>query len=418
MSARRLAPGSPGVKPGLALAHPGLACLGLGLVGLLLPLAAGAAVTRTYYLAAEEVRWDYTPGGKGEHQRDNPSDPPGAADTPAPQAFPGSRYRKAIFREYEDPGFERPKARAEGERHLGLLGPILHAEVGDTLRVVFRNNARRPYSLHPHGVLYRKDSEGAGYPDGTEAAAQGDDAVAPGASYTYTWEVPERAGPGPADPSSILWLYHSHVDATKDSFSGLVGGIAVTRRGMARPDGTPKDVDREVVTLFSVLDESQTWYLDESLREAAPREAGQKAPLALDRKHPAFVESNLRHAINGYTHGTLPGIAMGRCERVRWYVAGLGNEIDIHTAHWHGNVGLSRGSRRDVIDVLPAMTESLDMQPDNPGRWLLHCHVTDHLEAGMWALYTVTEDKDQGKDGKDGKDTSKKSPARPIGACR
>jgi FtsP/CotA-like multicopper oxidase with cupredoxin domain len=29
------------------------------------------------------------------------------------------------------------------------------------------------------------------------------------------------------------------------------------------------------------------------------------------------------------------------------------------------------------------------MVPDNPGRWLLHCHVSSHLRMGMQAFYTV-----------------------------
>ncbi len=29
------------------------------------------------------------------------------------------------------------------------------------------------------------------------------------------------------------------------------------------------------------------------------------------------------------------------------------------------------------------------MTPDNPGVWMYHCHVNDHLAAGMTALCTV-----------------------------
>ncbi|MDR0051907.1 multicopper oxidase domain-containing protein, partial [Acinetobacter baumannii] len=43
---------------------------------------------------------------------------------------------------------------------LGFLGPILRAEVGDVMVVHMKNFASRPYSLHPHGVFYKKDSEG------------------------------------------------------------------------------------------------------------------------------------------------------------------------------------------------------------------------------------------------------------------
>ena len=140
--------------------------------------------------------------------------------------------------------------------HTGILGPILRAEVGDTIRVVFKNNATHPYSMHPHGVFYDKDSEGAGYNDGTSGADKEDDAVPPGKTHIYTWRVPERAGPGPNDPSSIVWLYHSHTNEYKDVESGLIGAILVTRRGMADADGKPKDVDREFVCLSCCFDEN------------------------------------------------------------------------------------------------------------------------------------------------------------------
>jgi len=45
----------------------------------------------------------------------------------------------------------------------------------------------------------------------------------------------------------------------------------------------------------------------------------------------------------------------------------------------------------DVIGLLPAMAEVIDIQPDAPGTWMFHCHVNDHITAGMTALYRVRE---------------------------
>ena len=104
--------------------------------------------------------------------------------------------------------------------------------------------------MHPHGVLYEKDSEGADYNDNTTGKNKEDGCVAPGVTHTYAWQIPERAGPGPADPSSLFWLYHSHCDELRDVASGLFGGFEVTRRGEATPDGRPRDVDHEFVTMF------------------------------------------------------------------------------------------------------------------------------------------------------------------------
>ena len=52
---------------------------------------------------------------------------------------------------------------------------MLRAEVGDTIEVLLVNRMRYPVSMHPHGVRYMKDSEGAPYNDGTSGAAYGVD---------------------------------------------------------------------------------------------------------------------------------------------------------------------------------------------------------------------------------------------------
>ncbi len=57
--------------------------------------------------------------------------------------------------------------RTLAEVHLGLLGPSIRAEVGDTVNVVFRNAVRFPTTIHVHGLLYDKSSEGSPYADGT-----------------------------------------------------------------------------------------------------------------------------------------------------------------------------------------------------------------------------------------------------------
>ena len=115
----------------------------------------------------------------------------------------------------------------------------------------------------------------------------------PGQTYTYVWQVPERAGPGPGDPSSIVWLYHSHVDEQKDIDSGLVGAIVVTAQGMAKPDGTPKDVDREFVTVFHIVNENQSWYFTDNLAAYTP------ALKRSERAEAIGVDSNNAFTLNG-----------------------------------------------------------------------------------------------------------------------
>lgn len=46
--------------------------------------------------------------------------------------------------------------------------------------------------------------------------------------------------------------------------------------------------------------------------------------------------------------------------------------------------------RVDVTEVIPASLKTLDMEPDNPGIWMLHCHTNHHIHGGMIALFEVS----------------------------
>ena len=378
----------------------GLVCLWLGVV------AAGVHAsdtpvgkTRTYYVAADEVQWDYAPSGRDEAMGME-FDAIAKTFTESGPHQIGRVNKKAIYREYTDATFSKLKPRAPEDAYLGLVGPILRGEVGDTIKVVFKNNATHPYSMHPHGVLYKKDSEGADYNDGTNGADKEDGCVAPGATHVYTWDIPERAGPGPNDPSSLFWLYHSHCDELRDVASGLFGGLIVTRRGMAFPDGRPKDVDHEFVSMYIAINENQSWYLDDNIRDHTTDPKGIKRAdfglftatgIAGTVATTGFAATNVKWSINGYIYGNMPLMTMKVGDHVRWYVATLGDFNNGHTPHWHGNTVMVAGQRTDVLSVTSAQMITADMVPDAPGIWLYHCHISDHMLAGMVGRYEVKE---------------------------
>ncbi|MEZ5777501.1 MAG: multicopper oxidase domain-containing protein [Paracoccaceae bacterium] len=353
--------------------------------------AAEAATTRTYYVAAEEVDWDYAPEGRDLMMGHDFTEDEEVFVKPGPHRI-GHVYRKIRYVGYTDATFTTPLPVEDPS--LGILGPVIRAEVGDEIDVVFENHSTMPVSIHPHGVFYDKASEGAMTNDSTSGDGKADDRVAPGAGLTYHWSVPERAGPGPNDPSSVVWLYHSHVDETRDTNTGLVGPMVITAVGQANPDGTPKDVDREYFSLFTVMDENQSLFLDdmvEGLGDSAVTEDAEhsETDIVAENDEEEFAESNLMHSINGYVYGSMPMPQMTVGEKVRWYVMALGTEVDLHTPHWHGNTVLVGGHRKDVVELMPATTLVADMEPDNPGIWMYHCHVNDHLQAGMTGRYEV-----------------------------
>jgi FtsP/CotA-like multicopper oxidase with cupredoxin domain len=305
--------------------------------------------TRIYYLAAEDVNWDYAPLR---------TDPVFGRPLPTPWGHQ-TVYRKQHYVQYTDNSFSTPVPQPAWQ---GILGPMLHAVVGDTMKVVFCNRTETPLSIHPHGVRYDEADEGAVY----DPPRGGGDAVPAGGAYTYTWHAIPESGPLPGEPSSKVWLYHSHVMPDEDVYRGLIGTIVITDSAHARTDGTPSDVDREFTTLWMVFNESTP---------ATPEDA---------------IEPNLKHSINGYFFGNLQGLTMNQGDRVRWYLVDLGTEVDWHTPHWHGETLIVEGKAySDVIELGPASMKVADMLADNLGTWLLHCHVADHMMAGMYTTYTV-----------------------------
>lgn len=132
----------------------------------------------------------------------------------------GRVYKKVLFREFEDRSFTTEKPHPP---YLGFLGPILKGEVGDTIVVHFKNKAKGNFSVHPHGVFYLKDSEGALYEDNTKGNNKKDDHVPYNGFHTYTWKLTEDHAPAKDDDDCLTWIYHSHVLPHKDINTGLLG---------------------------------------------------------------------------------------------------------------------------------------------------------------------------------------------------
>jgi hephaestin len=337
-----------------------------------------SGATRTYYVAADEVDWNYAPADH-DHMTGKPYDERARYYTEKGPERIGRIYRKAVYREYTDASFTTLKPQPAAWEHLGVLGPVIRGEVGDTIKVVFKNNARFPFSVHAHGVRY-------------DEASAGVDPVQPGATFVYIWEVDPRAGPQPGEPSSKLWLYHSHVNEQRDIAAGLVGPLLISAKGTVKPDGTPRDVDREFVVILYTLDEQQSPYLDDNIARhiASPETLKKTLPVFVDISgqpvNVGFPLTNFRETINGYQFGNTPGLIMTEGERVRWYSAGMAGT---HTVHWHANTVLLDRSSVDVVPLNAAEMHTTDMIAQSPGTWMVHCHVENHLALGMYGHYRV-----------------------------
>ncbi|XP_011946425.1 PREDICTED: coagulation factor V [Cercocebus atys] len=325
---------------------------------------------RNYYIAAEEISWDYSEFVQRETDIEDSDDVP--EDTV---------YKKVVFRKYLDSTFTKRDPRGEYEEHLGILGPIIRAEVDDVIQVRFKNLASRPYSLHAHGLSYEKSSEGKTYEDDSPEWFKEDNAVQPNSSYTYVWHATERSGPESPGSACRAWAYYSAVNPEKDIHSGLIGPLLICQKGILHKDSNmPVDM-REFVLLFMTFDEKKSWYYEKKSRSSWRLTSSE------------VKKSHEFHAINGMIY-SLPGLRMYEQEWVRLHLLNIGGSQDIHVVHFHGQTLLENGNKQHQLGVwalLPGSFKTLEMKASKPGWWLLNTEVGENQRAGMQTPFLIMD---------------------------
>ncbi len=285
------------------------------------PQPAAGGQVREYWIQAERVKWDIVP-----HKRDQMMDEPIKGKT---------TFNALVYRAYT----------ANWGEPLGppsIPGPTLEGETGDTIVVQFRNRTGAPVTVHPHGVFYTEDSDGAYKGKFTQPGGF----VKPGKTFRYVWDC--RPG------TEGAWPYHDHGPLDPlPLYKGLFGFVHVRAKGAPRAD-----VDHYI-----------------AMHSFIPAATG------LGR---------VFHTMNGRAYtGSTPNLYAKVGQRVAQHVIGMSN--DFHTYHLHGHRWTdAAGVVRDNVTVGPADSYSLEFVEDNPGRWLYHCHVFSHLHEGMSGWYIVS----------------------------
>uniref|UniRef100_G3P3P6 Coagulation factor V n=1 Tax=Gasterosteus aculeatus aculeatus TaxID=481459 RepID=G3P3P6_GASAC len=325
---------------------------------------------RIYFIAAEEVEWDYSGYGKTRQDKSQ-------------QNSRETKFTKVVFRGYMDSSFNTPDTRGEMDEHLGILGPVIRAEVDQRIMVVFRNKASRPYSIHPNGVLYNKQTEGLSYEDGSEYWYKYDNDVQPNTTFTYIWKVPPQAAPTPGESHCRTWAYYSGVNPEKDIHSGLIGPLLVCREGTL---SRTEPLMREFTLLFMTFDESQSWYYEQN-HELMQRKSRRRAMGYNSKDTLKF------HSINGVIYN-LKGLRMYTDELVCWHLINVGSPKDFQSVHFHGQTFIHKkitSYRQAVYPLLPGSFATLEMYPSKPGLWQLETEVGLNQQKGMQTLFLVLD---------------------------
>uniref|UniRef100_A0A9J8AAU2 Coagulation factor VIII, procoagulant component n=1 Tax=Cyprinus carpio carpio TaxID=630221 RepID=A0A9J8AAU2_CYPCA len=322
---------------------------------------------RSYYIAAEEIMWDY--GINKPAQLIKPRE----VRRGMRKYFPA--YKKVVFRAYQDRDFKHPIKRGELDEHLGIMGPVLKAEINDVLTVVFKNLASRPYSFHLHGVYDKM--QGSFIPG---------DPVPPGEERVYNWRISRRQGPSASEFDCKAGAYYSDVNMEKDINSGLIGPVLICRPGTLRPHVLLQPDVTDFFLLFTTFDERKSWYLDYNTRKFCT------PPCQAKVDDPWFETSNKFAAINGYVSETLPGLIVEQYRTARWHLLNVGSQGEFHAVHFHGlpfGVGKDQEHRMGVFNLYPGVFGTVEMRPTIVGTWLIECTIGEHQMAGMRAKLLI-----------------------------
>ncbi len=214
-------------------------------------------------------------------------------------------------------------------------GPLIRLKVGDKVRFIIRNQLPQATTVHWHGLAVPNDQDGV--PGVTQAC------IPPRGEFTYRFTVtPQMTG---------THLYHTHFNDSFQMDMGLHGVLLVDPRETAR-----------------------SRYDVEAVYEMASFKVGgsdQENVFTLDGK--AFPEA--------------PVLRVPLGARVLLHLVNASGE-NSHVMHLHGysfrvvaldGNPLAHPCSVNTVNLAPSQTADVAFTAGNPGKWMFHCHITDHM---------------------------------------
>jgi FtsP/CotA-like multicopper oxidase with cupredoxin domain/plastocyanin len=238
-------------------------------------------------------------------------------------------------------------------------GPELRVREGDTVRITLKNDLPVPTTIHWHGINVPNAMDGV--------AGLNQAPVPPGESFVYEFV---------ATPAGTRW-YHSHTDPAVQVPMGLYGALIV------EPKAQPaKTYDREYTLMLAEWDLELTPAVAAGTQQRGPGDSTLRGgQLGAD----LFL-------VNGKMHGAVAPIRIAEGERILIRLIHTG--AIPHPIHVHGHsfrIVATDGNpvpevaqwTKDTVLIGPAERYDLELIGDNPGVWMVHCHIEHHMANGM-----------------------------------
>ena len=164
-------------------------------------------------------------------------------------------------------------------------------------------------------------------------------------------------------------------------FGKTSGGQAMalvrTGAGSAPPaDVTPSELDGPAL-------------IGSQLQPTEEARLPQRSP---DTTHDVVLQGSMRPyrwGINGAPFGENEPLTVKRGQRLRLNAVNM--SMMTHPLHIHGHTfALPSGLRKDTVLMAPMQSFAIDLDADNTGDWMIHCHNIYHAEAGMMIALEYT----------------------------
>ncbi len=219
-------------------------------------------------------------------------------------------------------------------------GPTIQVNQGDRVRIIVDNHLPEPTSMHWHGFEIPVDMDGA--------PGSSQDPIPPGGRFVYEFTL-HQAG---------TFFYHSHM--AMQEMMGMIGAFIMHPEKAYDP---PVDKD------FAIM-----------LQE-----------FAILPNNPIPNSMNMEFnwlTFNGKAGPATTPLIVRLNDRVRLRFINLG--MDHHPIHLHGHTFVvtgTEGGRQPKTTwgpkntVLVGVAEAADVEfvANNPGDWMIHCHLPHHM---------------------------------------